>query len=258
MWVYLYGRRQVAGGVEDKPALLRRLNNSGDPSYEGVPDNPALLLRSKSTHATSLAIPQHHPHEHHTPIPNHAPQFPRVQNARTNLDRYRIEQIALRRLRFVIETRQAEPSHISMIDLVERGNVPPTLLSHYFGPKTTTPHDIKVLLLQAIHRPSQSPHMTLAPSTSRRPATTPDSVLHVLAQAERRARPKTSAGGGRRTIRREVTAPGVDPGLEVAGVAVGGAGGAASVKKLRDVGQAVSGKAMADLVERRRTRHLKL
>jgi hypothetical protein len=45
----------------------------------------------------------------------------RQQTVRTNLDHYRIEQVALRRLRFVVENNQTEPEHLSIVDLVESG-----------------------------------------------------------------------------------------------------------------------------------------
>ncbi|KAI8914078.1 hypothetical protein DFJ77DRAFT_59646 [Powellomyces hirtus] len=78
----------------------------------------------------TIVPPTPHPPHHHTPSttpgavalpPHHPPGSTRVQTARTNLDRYRIEQIALRRLRFVVENNQAEQEHLAMVDLVEQG-----------------------------------------------------------------------------------------------------------------------------------------
>ncbi|KAJ3042573.1 hypothetical protein HDV00_007107 [Rhizophlyctis rosea] len=76
----------------------------------------------------------------------------RMQTVRSNIDRFGIEQIALRRLRFVIENNEAEPCHLAMIDLVEQGHVPPTLIRQFFGPKISTLSTVRVLLLQSIDR----------------------------------------------------------------------------------------------------------
>ncbi|KAJ3216574.1 hypothetical protein HDU67_009268 [Dinochytrium kinnereticum] len=81
-----------------------------------------------------------------------AATVPKTQTVRTNIDKYRIEQIALRRLRFVIENSQAEPEHLSIMNLVETGNVPRSLFIRFFGPKHQTAHDVRVLLLQSIER----------------------------------------------------------------------------------------------------------
>ncbi|KAJ3410801.1 hypothetical protein HDV05_003230 [Chytridiales sp. JEL 0842] len=74
------------------------------------------------------------------------------QTVRTNVDHFRIEQVALRRLRFVVEHNQTEPEHLSIVDLVESVNMPPQMISKFFGPKYTTPHELRILVLQSIDR----------------------------------------------------------------------------------------------------------
>ncbi|KAI8833721.1 hypothetical protein BC829DRAFT_407719 [Chytridium lagenaria] len=100
-----------------------------------------------------------------------AASVPKTQSVRTNIDKYRIEQIALRRLRFVIENSQAEPEHLSIMKLVEAGDVPRSLFIRFFGPKHQTAHDVRVLLLQSIERTArarkrQSRRQTRARTTS--------------------------------------------------------------------------------------------
>ncbi|KAI9102425.1 hypothetical protein DFS34DRAFT_591074 [Phlyctochytrium arcticum] len=76
----------------------------------------------------------------------------RTQTVRSNIDRMRIEQIALRRLRYVIESYEAEPEHLAVVDLIDHVRLPSRVLQHYFGPSYKTVHDVRVLLLQAIDR----------------------------------------------------------------------------------------------------------
>ncbi|KAI8823361.1 uncharacterized protein EV422DRAFT_611397 [Fimicolochytrium jonesii] len=155
------------------------------------------------------------------------PALARVQTVRGNLDRYRIEQIALRRLRFVIENNQAEPDHLALIDLVQQGQVPPQILHRYFGPTHSTPHALRILLLQSIDASSRSLHNNHSPTptsdspqphlsadhpgdrrvepegrtpfrvyTPKPTATTPDEVLKILEQVERRGGGAAGGGGG--------------------------------------------------------------
>ncbi|KAJ3092102.1 hypothetical protein HK102_010668 [Quaeritorhiza haematococci] len=86
------------------------------------------------------------------PFAPYVPGVLKLHGVRQNLDRCRIEQIALRRLRYVIENNDAEPQHLAMVDLLEQGNVTPELIQRYFGPKYKLIRDVRVLLLQAIDR----------------------------------------------------------------------------------------------------------
>ncbi|KAI9360409.1 hypothetical protein DFJ73DRAFT_757338 [Zopfochytrium polystomum] len=81
-----------------------------------------------------------------------APTVVRTQTVRSNLDNFRIEQIALRRLRFIIDHDEAKPEHLSIVDLVQKGDVPASLITRYFGAQFKTAHDIRIILLQAIER----------------------------------------------------------------------------------------------------------
>ncbi|KAH6583031.1 hypothetical protein BASA60_001654 [Batrachochytrium salamandrivorans] len=74
----------------------------------------------------------------------------KMQTARTHLDRFRIEQIALRRLRHVIENKQADSSHLEVIHLLEQSSIPESLIQKFFGPSFRTLHSLRVLLLQSI------------------------------------------------------------------------------------------------------------
>ena len=56
------------------------------------------------------------------------PSMIKAQTVRTNLDRFRIEQIVLRRLRYVIENNQAETDHLTMVEILEQRYIFQTFL----------------------------------------------------------------------------------------------------------------------------------
>ncbi|KAI8593844.1 hypothetical protein BDZ88DRAFT_503553 [Geranomyces variabilis] len=216
---------------------------------------------------STIVPPTPAPPHHHTPTtpaltPATPHGFPRVQTARTNLDRYRIEQIALRRLRFVVENDQAEPEHLAMVDLVEQGHVPLSLLHKYFGPAFLDILDLRVLILRSIERrrminapqtPSP-PHAMFAP---RPHATTPSDVLSVLQTIEKRA-----LRAGREKERRLARSAGRkkedsgqgEPGNEKTGLEVEGR----QVGSKRNPADALSPHQILKMIDRRRQRHLKL
>ena len=55
------------------------------------------------------------------PITSVSPTLIKNQSVRSNIDRFKIEQVALRRLRFIVENNEADPSHLPIVDLVEAG-----------------------------------------------------------------------------------------------------------------------------------------
>ncbi|KAI9004647.1 hypothetical protein BC832DRAFT_592588 [Gaertneriomyces semiglobifer] len=216
-----------------------------------------------------------------------------TQSARINLDRYRIEQIALRRLRHVIDSNEVEPEHLEMVDLIAHSNPPASLISTHFGSQYRTPTDLRILVLQsidrsqrararAVPRPATGDSGKAVPKISgKRPATTPNSVLRILEQVEGR-RGKTVGGGGRvaktfspgfgglrGTSGRVGTAgtPSITAGRQIplrSGLAV--VGHKPSDKTPVDAGSdavvdptaALSGEQLLDMLERRRQRHLQL
>lgn len=59
--------------------------------------------------------------EEKLPFSTFKPGAIKTTGCRSHLDQCKIEQIALRRLRFVIESNQAEAQHLSLLDLIENG-----------------------------------------------------------------------------------------------------------------------------------------
>ncbi|KAI8609031.1 hypothetical protein BC830DRAFT_1152703 [Chytriomyces sp. MP71] len=97
-------------------------------------------------------IPQDNFGRHKTQAPPVAPSIVKTQTVRSNLDNFNIEKVALRRLRFVVDHNEADVEHLSLVDLVETGQVPAKLLVEFFGPEYATPHDLRVLLLQSVDK----------------------------------------------------------------------------------------------------------
>ncbi|KAJ3186024.1 hypothetical protein HDU85_000938 [Gaertneriomyces sp. JEL0708] len=216
-----------------------------------------------------------------------------TQSTRINLDRYRIEQIALRRLRHVIDSNEVEPEHLEMVDLIAHSNPPASLISTHFGSQYRTPTDLRILVLQsidrsqrararAVPRPATGDSAKSVPKISRkRPATTPNSVLRILEQVEGR-RGKTVGGGGRvaktfspgigglrGTSGRVGTSgtPSITAGRQIplrSGLAVVGHKPSdktpvdACNDAVVDPTAALSGEQLLDMLERRRQRHLQL
>ncbi|KAI9345348.1 hypothetical protein BDR26DRAFT_856798 [Obelidium mucronatum] len=81
-----------------------------------------------------------------------APTIVRTQTVRSNLDSFSIEKVALRRLRFVVENNECDVEHLSLVDLIEAGQVPAPIITSFFGAEYATPHDLRVLLLQSIDK----------------------------------------------------------------------------------------------------------
>ncbi|KAJ3007600.1 UNVERIFIED_CONTAM: hypothetical protein HDU68_003423 [Siphonaria sp. JEL0065] len=81
-----------------------------------------------------------------------APTIVKTQTVRCNLDSFSIEKVALRRLRFVVENNECDVEHLSLVDLIEAGQVPPQIICSFFGAEFATPHDLRVLLLQSIDK----------------------------------------------------------------------------------------------------------
>ncbi|KAJ3022481.1 UNVERIFIED_CONTAM: hypothetical protein HDU68_009127 [Siphonaria sp. JEL0065] len=81
-----------------------------------------------------------------------APTIVKTQTVRCNLDSFSIEKVALRRLRFVVENNESDVEHLSLVDLIEAGQVPPPIICSFFGAEFATPHDLRVLLLQSIDK----------------------------------------------------------------------------------------------------------
>lgn len=219
-----------------------------------------------------------------TPQPKTLPHpIARMQTVRSNIDRYRIEQIALRRLRFVIENNEAEPDHLAMIDLVEQsGDLPPALLQRYFGPQYVNVHSVRLLLLQSIDRsrrlrqrpptpPTETatPHRLLPRSASpspiplddtapigrqpvrifspRRETKTPEALLRVLEQAEKGPRSRPLAGSAKKKAKMRTR---TDEPLSITGVSMTNNG--------NEIQDRLSGSQILKMIERKRMRHLQL
>ncbi|TPX68111.1 hypothetical protein SpCBS45565_g03340 [Spizellomyces sp. 'palustris'] len=281
-------KRPLSGRVGQSNPHTRRSPNQSLPPATSASDD--LMMSGVSLSSLPLAT------EHKLPVTYLPASLTKMQTVRSNIDQYRIEQIALRRLRFVIENNEAEPDHLSMIDLVEQGNVPQHILRRYFGAAYKNVHEIRVLLLQSIdrtrrlrHRPptpsnappsNEHPHhllpRTASPSplpdfvdpdedvplgrqavrifSPRRSVTTPEDLLQMLDQVEKRSgsaqKKGARKGSGKkrtsttRTARKSLTTRAKE--------------GDISGAKLSDPTAALSGEQILRMIERRRLRHLKL
>ncbi|KAJ3223898.1 hypothetical protein HK099_000559 [Clydaea vesicula] len=129
------------------------------------------------------------------------PGVVKTPSCRNHIDKYNIEQIALRRLRFIIESNQAKIEHLSLIDLIENGEIPKDIIKKYFGERFHTIHDVRVALLQSIDKTRRverkkllkkktlkknknSTNATVRIFSEKFTTTTPDEVLIVLDKAE--------------------------------------------------------------------------
>ncbi|KAJ3148161.1 hypothetical protein HK101_002176, partial [Irineochytrium annulatum] len=145
----------LARSSRARPSSARPHSESDNATPTGqmkAPLNSRSGSRAEMSHGPSTVTKENgvpHPVRPLTPV---TANLIRTQTVRTNLDRYRIEQVALRRLRFVIENNEAEPEHISIMDLVEAGNVPKAMFTRYFGSNYTNAHDVRILLLQSIEK----------------------------------------------------------------------------------------------------------
>ncbi|KND00241.1 uncharacterized protein SPPG_04573 [Spizellomyces punctatus DAOM BR117] len=148
-------KRPLSGRSGQSNSHTRRSPNQSLPSATASSDDP--MMSGVSLSSLPLAT------EHKLPVTYLPASLTKMQTVRSNIDQYRIEQIALRRLRFVIENNEAEPDHLSMIDLVEQGNVPQHILRRYFGPAYKNVHEIRVLLLQSIDRTRRLRHRPPTP-----------------------------------------------------------------------------------------------
>ncbi|KAJ3141959.1 hypothetical protein HK100_004747 [Physocladia obscura] len=176
---------QIAGDENSKPNKLARPKTAPAKKIENICDGSEnskrqLNVRPKSAAIHSRKTDQHSQHEiegehnlvkqlidanneapqetyylHRAttePTAPVAPSIVKTQTVRSNLDLFTIEKVALRRLRFVVENNESEVEHLSIVDLVESGEVPSEIIASFFGPEYATPHDLRVLLLQSIDK----------------------------------------------------------------------------------------------------------
>ncbi|KAJ3326558.1 hypothetical protein HDU76_012820 [Blyttiomyces sp. JEL0837] len=134
-------------GASPTPHGQKRGSKLTSRSAAGTPIPPAELLRLTESKRKSTPF-THNPFAL-SPV---APTVIKTQTVRGNIDRFRIEQVALRRLRFVVEHNETEVEHLSIVDLVETGEVPSHLIQKYFGSQYMTAHDLRVLVLQSIDK----------------------------------------------------------------------------------------------------------
>jgi hypothetical protein len=80
----------------------------------------------------------------------------RSQTVRNNVDKFQIEQITLRRLRYVIENHSEAPDHLHMVDMLESSHVPAEIIQSFFGSNIQSLHDIRILILQGIDNTRRS------------------------------------------------------------------------------------------------------
>jgi hypothetical protein len=94
-----------------------------------------------------------HPEGLPPPIPSRS-RATTHQTARANTDKYQLEQVALRRLRFVVEHKEAYPEHLTLIDLITQGWVVAVfaLVGCWWR--------LKDVSLGPCSLPDQSPHLT--------------------------------------------------------------------------------------------------
>jgi hypothetical protein len=80
----------------------------------------------------------------------------RSQTVRNNVDKFQIEQITLRRLRYVIENHSEAPDHLHMVDMLESSHIPAEIIQRFFGTNIQSLHDIRILILQGIDNTRRS------------------------------------------------------------------------------------------------------
>ncbi|KAL2916918.1 hypothetical protein HK105_203697 [Polyrhizophydium stewartii] len=138
-----------AHGIDDDSSSSANQSFAHLAAMTTAAESHKLIGEARSTGAASSGSDPSlvHPLKPLTYIP---PSLIKMQTVRTNLDRFRIEQIALRRLRYVIEHNEAEHDHLAVVQLLEQSYIPESLIQRYFGPSFTTIHSLRVLLLQSI------------------------------------------------------------------------------------------------------------
>lgn len=76
----------------------------------------------------------------------------KTHNVRENLDRFRLEQVALRRLRYVIENGEADKDHVEILAVLDNSELPTEIFQKFFGSKATNIKETRQLLMRAIER----------------------------------------------------------------------------------------------------------
>ena len=126
------------------------------------------------------------------------PGVVKTLSSRTHIDKFKIEQITLRRLRFLIESNHAQSEHLSLIDVIEQGQIPIPTIQKYFGKKFESIDDIRASLLKAIDRtrrvnqkriqagkPPQLKSKPIRIFEHRNPINTPADILVALDKADK-------------------------------------------------------------------------
>ncbi|KAJ3305539.1 hypothetical protein HDV03_001405 [Kappamyces sp. JEL0829] len=130
--------------------------------FQPLPNNPSVLVRKDSMSAAnaSTAGPTRSRPGTASRVDSEFQPRPvgnrpvsallKSQSIRGNLEKYRIEQITLRRLRYIIDSKTADQSHLSMLTLLENSDIPPELIQMTFGENFKTIFQLKTLLSRAI------------------------------------------------------------------------------------------------------------
>ncbi|KAI8810538.1 hypothetical protein BJ742DRAFT_181502 [Cladochytrium replicatum] len=174
---------------------VRIASNNGDPV--NVPSKPAKVVRKQADAGDRKLNEKEIPLQAfekgpvdftlENPPPPRVPTH-RTQKVRLNLEKYRIEQIVLRRIRYAIDNDESVEDHLAMIDLIEQSNAPPELIQKFFGPHYSNASDIRVLLLRSIakvrNERNQSQEAFENTPPKKRP-TTPKAVLRAISSAPR-------------------------------------------------------------------------
>lgn len=183
--------------------------------FESLPHNPSLLLRKDSYNASGynsrpqssvsrssnpFALDREREREpfKQRPVSAKPVSMIKSQSVRTNLDKYRIEMIMLRRIRYLIDAKTVNESHLSMISMLENSAIPQDLLMATFGKTYTTLYSIRILMCQVIDEvKARNRRLGIAVTTKstkhfkkRVIPTTPQSVLDILQTLEKKKEKK--------------------------------------------------------------------
>jgi hypothetical protein len=157
--------------------------------YESLPENPFILVKKERPKSCLLGTRKYDHSREYIP-----PTSMKTQTVRTNLEKYQIEKVfsidetTLRRVRYLIESKHAQKSHLSILSVLEYSSIPSVVIQSVFGIETKTLFAVKVLLCRAIE--ANNSIINEVRSTKQRPisafsrVTTPQPLLEILEKVD--------------------------------------------------------------------------
>ncbi|KAL7751581.1 hypothetical protein RI367_003045 [Sorochytrium milnesiophthora] len=160
-----------------------------------LPETPALIAsaleRTKVRRASKPAPPQPAPqplaapaHKQYAFQPEPRPKLPNAQtflgnyNHRNvkkqtirNVEKWRMEELALRRLRYVIDQDQITAEHYGMLTVLESSQVPGAMIQKYFGQSISSVHELRIILNKLTAQRADSSALATGPPLESKPPT---------------------------------------------------------------------------------------